>query len=82
VEIQRQPSEVNPKGEILMNNYCRAPLQKRCPKHYGHKGDPRVTPGTCGAHGEKAQVILVWVRTPGVGNAFHPRGLGVIRVRP
>ena len=55
---------------------------KECPKHHGHKGDPGVTPGTCGAGGEKAQVILVWVRAPGVGNASHPRGLGVMRVRP
>jgi hypothetical protein len=61
---------------------CRAPLHKGCPKHHGHKGDPGVTPGTCGANGEKAQVILVWVRAPGVGNASHPQGLGVIRVRP
>jgi hypothetical protein len=55
---------------------------KGCLKHHGHKGDPRVTPGTCGAGGEKAQVILVWVRAPGVGNASHPRGLGVMRIRP
>jgi hypothetical protein len=41
-----------------------------------------VTPGTCGTDGEKAQVILVWVRALGVGNASHPRGLGVVRVRP
>jgi hypothetical protein len=61
---------------------CRAPLHKGCPKHQGHKGDPGVTPGTCGAGGEKAQVILVWVRAPGVGNASHPRRLGVTRVRP
>jgi hypothetical protein len=46
------------------------------------QGGPGVTPGTCGADGEKVQVILVWVRAPGVGNASHPRGLGVIRVRP
>jgi transposase InsO family protein len=61
---------------------CRAPLHKGCPKHQGHKGDPGVTPGTCGAGGEKAQMILVWVRAPGVGNASHPRRLGVMRVRP
>jgi len=36
-----------------------AHLSKGCPKHQGHKGDPGVTPGTCGAGGEKAQVILV-----------------------
>jgi hypothetical protein len=62
--------------------YCRVPLHKGCSKHHGHKVDPGVTPGTCGADGEKAQVILVWVRTPGVGNTSHPRELGFMRVRP
>ena len=38
---------------------CLAPLKKKCPKHHGHKGDPEVTPETCGADGEKASVILV-----------------------
>jgi len=61
---------------------CRAPLHEECPKHHGHKGDPGVTPGTCGAVGERAQVILVWARAPGVGNASHPRRLGGMRVRP
>jgi hypothetical protein len=42
--------------ELIPLDICRAPLQKGCPKHHGHKGDPRVTPGTCGADGEKAQV--------------------------
>ena len=64
------------------NSMCRAPLQKGCPTHHGHKGDLRMTPGTCGAGGEKAQVILVWVRTLGVGNASHPPRLGFMRVRP
>jgi hypothetical protein len=61
---------------------CCAPLHKGCPKHHGHKGDPGLTPGTCGAGGEKAQVILVWVRAPGVGNASHPRALRVMKVKP
>jgi len=52
---------------------CRAPLQKGCRKHHGHKGDPGVTPGTCRANGDKAQVIQVWVRAPVVGNVFHPQ---------
>ena len=30
---------------------CRAPLHEDCPKHHGHKGDPGVTLGTCGAIG-------------------------------
>ena len=37
---------------------------------------------TCGTIGERAQVILVWVRASGHGNASHPRRLGVTRVRP
>jgi hypothetical protein len=40
-----------------------------------------VTPGTCGTGGEKVQMILVWVRAPGVGNASHPQGLRDMRVR-
>jgi hypothetical protein len=39
-----------------------------------------VTPKTCGADDENAQMILLWVRAPGVGNAFHPRRLRVKRV--
>jgi hypothetical protein len=46
------------------------------------QGDPGTTPGTCGADGENAQMLLVWVRAPGVGNASHPWGLRVMRVRP
>ena len=47
VEAERAPS------------VCRAPLLEECPQHHGHKGDPGVTPGTCGTIGERAQVILV-----------------------
>ena len=61
---------------------CRAPLHEQCPKHHGHKGDPRVTPGTCGAVGENARVILMWVRALGVGTTSNPRRLGLTRVRP
>ena len=60
---------------------CRASLHKECPNHLRHKGNSRVTSGTCGTNGEKAQVILVWVRAPGIGNASQPQGLGVMRVR-
>ena len=45
--------------------YCRAPLFEECPQHHGHKRDPGVTPGTCGVIGERAQVILVWMRALG-----------------
>ena len=41
-----------------------------------------MTSGTCGAIGERAQVILVWMRAPGRGNASHPQRLGVTRVKP
>jgi hypothetical protein len=58
---------------------CPAPLHKECPKHHGHKGGPGVTLETCGADGEKAQVISVG---EGVGNASNPQGLGVMKVRP
>ena len=46
---------------------CCAPLHKDCPNHHGHKGDFGVTPGTCGAVGERAQVILVWVWARALG---------------
>jgi hypothetical protein len=46
----------------------------------GTRGTPE-SPGTCGADGEKAQMILMLVRSPSVGNASHPRGLGVMRLR-
>ena len=58
----------------------RAPLHEECPQHDGYKGDPGVTPGTCGAIGERAQVILLWVRAPGVGNVSHLRRLEIMRV--
>jgi hypothetical protein len=41
---------------------CCAPLHKECPQHHERKGVPGGTPGTCGAIGERVQVILVWVR--------------------
>ena len=66
----------------ISNTYCCAPLLEECPQHHGYKGDPRVTPETCGAIGERAQVILVWVRARGVENASHPLRLGVTRVMP
>ena len=60
---------------------CHAPLLQECPQYHGHKGEPKVTPGTCGAIGERIQVILLWVRAPGRGIASHPQELGVTRVR-
>ena len=51
---------------------CRTPLLEECLQYHGHKGDPGVTPGTCGAIGERAQVILVWVRAPGRSERLPP----------
>ena len=52
--------------------HCRASLLEECPQHHGHKRNPGVTPGTCGAIGERAQVILVWVRGPGRWERLPP----------
>ena len=56
----------------IKNQVCHAPLLEECPQHHGHKGDPGVTPGTCGAIGERAQVILVWVRALGRWERLPP----------
>ena len=56
---------------VLLTNY-RAPLHEECLKHHGAQGDPKVTLETCGAVDERAQVILVWVKAPGVGNTSYP----------
>ena len=61
---------------------CCTPLLEECMQHHGHKEDLGVTPGTCGAIGERVQKILVWVKALGHGNASHPYELGVTRVRP
>ena len=70
------------KNECRYLKYCRTPLHEEWPRHHGHKGDSEVTPKTCGAISERAQVIQVQVRAPGIGNTSHPRRLGVTRVRP
>ena len=49
-------------GGASQHHQCCVPLHEECPKHHEHKGDPIVMPGTCSAIGERAQVILVWVR--------------------
>jgi hypothetical protein len=38
---------------------CPTLLHEECPKYHGHKGDPGVTPKTCGAVGERVQMIVV-----------------------
>ena len=42
---------------LTLVTLCRAPLHEECPQHHGYKGDPGVTPGLCGAIGERAQVM-------------------------
>ena len=61
-------------GEIPLSvvRLCHAPLLEQCPQYHGHKGDLRVTPGIGGALGERAQVILVWVRAPGRWERLPP----------
>jgi hypothetical protein len=60
---------------LLVDHLCRAPLHEECPQHHGHKWDPGVTPGTCGAIGERDQEIPVWMKAMGILNASHPQGL-------
>ena len=60
--------------------WCRAPLYEKC--HLGHKGDLGVTSRISGVVGERAQVILVWMRIFGVENISYPWRLGVMRVWP
>ena len=38
---------------------------------WAQNGNPGVTPETCGAIGERAQVVVVWVRAPGIGTRKH-----------
>ena len=59
-----------------------AHLSMRSPQHHGHKGDPRVTPKVCGAIDDRAQVIVMWMKSQGIENTSYPQKLGVMRVRP
>ena len=65
-------ADVPDECRYLIQAWCRAALLEECPQHHGHKGDPGVTPGTCGAIGERAQVILVWLRAPGRWERLPP----------
>ena len=55
---------------------------KGMPKTPWAQGGPRSNTRDLWRGGEKAQMILVWVRAPGIGNASHPRGLEGMRVKP
>ena len=64
-EVPRALTGVWPQCTNTFHSPCCAPLFEECLQYHGHKGDPKVMLGTCGAIGERAQVILVWVRAPG-----------------
>ena len=72
IKVYQVDQKYNPIYICIQEFMCRAPLLEECPQHHGHKGDPGVTPGTCGAIGERAQVILVWVRAPGRWERLPP----------
>ena len=40
--------------KVARQTFCHAPLLEECLQYHGHKGDPGVTPGTCGAIDERA----------------------------
>jgi hypothetical protein len=69
-------------GISTSESQCYAPLHEECPKYHGHKEDLGMTLKICGASGEKAQMILVWVKVPSVGNASNTQRLGITRVNP
>ena len=72
VPVDRTSNQVGLEASFRAHSNCRAPLLEKCPQHHGHKGDPEVTPGTCGAIGERAEVILVWMRSPGHWKCLPP----------
>ena len=58
-----QPTSIATSNIYNQYDLCRAPL-------HGHKGDPIVAPMICCAIGERAQVILMWMRAMCVKNIF------------
>lgn len=46
---------------------CHAPLYEECQQHLGHKEYTWVAPKICGAIGEMAQAILVWMKAQALG---------------
>ena len=53
---------------------CHTPFLEECPQYNGHKRDSGVTPKTCGAINERAQVILVWMKALGRWEHLPPTG--------
>ena len=71
-KIKTNKKRVELTSNVRALSMCRAPLLEECLQHHGHKGDLGVMPGTCGTIGERAQVILVWVRAPGCWKRLPP----------
>ena len=67
---------------VLFSQPCRAPLHEDYPQYHGYNGNPRVTWCTCGAIGERVQVILMCVWAIGVEFTSHLWTLTVMRVKP
>ena len=76
------PLVIYPKVKLAYHLVCHTHLYKECPQYHGPKEDSGVTSQTCDEILERAQMVLVQVRAPGVENTSHPRRLGVARVRP
>ena len=55
---------------------------RRAQNTMGTRGTPKWHPGLVAPLVIGPKVILVWVRTLDVGNASHPRRLGVMKIRP
>ena len=55
----------------LPRDSCCAPFHEESSKHHGQKGDPKVTPNTCGAIGERAFQLDYEV------DAFQPPNLAL-----
>ena len=81
--MKSSPLGIEPtKSHKAMTQYVAHLSMKSARNTMGPMGNPKVIVMTCDAIGERAQVILVWVRVPGVENGSHPQRLGVTRVRP
>ena len=65
--IQHSPRGMFRRRDLI---WCHTPLHEESPNTWA-QGDPRVAPGICGAVGEGAQVILIWVRARALGMPPH-----------
>ena len=56
---------------LQSHDECSTPLHEKCLQHHGQKGNLRVMHKFRGAIGDRAQVVLVWVRALGIENTSH-----------